>query len=124
MNTTRSSLLVRLRTKEDSAAWSRFARIYTPLVHRWISQLGVEANQVNDLVQEVFVTLLAKASSLSQRPPTKFRAWLRTVTINKCRDHFRQLARKSEPTFSPELEAAIADPAAILTKQEYRRILR
>ncbi len=120
MVTTQSSLLIRLRTTDDSAAWHRFVRLYTPLIHRWVLRLGIETNQANDLVQEVFVILLGRVSWIADNPPDSFRAWLRTVTVNKCRDYFRKQARASEPKFSDQLEFAMQDPAAILTEQEYR----
>lgn len=120
MVTTQLSLLVRLRTREDTAAWSRFVRLYTPLIDHWVRRLGVESNHVHDLVQEVFVVLLGRVSSVAENPPKKFRAWLRTVAVNKCRDYFRKNSRKSEPQFSDQLEVAIQDPAAVLTEREYQ----
>lgn len=120
MTTTHSSLLVRLRTREDAAAWSRFVRIYTPLVHHWIVRLGVEQNHANDLVQEVFVTLLGKVSWIAVNRPTSFRAWLRTVTVNKCRDFFRHQNRKVEPKLLQEIEVAGCDTNQILTDEEYQ----
>lgn len=120
MVTTQSSLLIRLRTRDDSAAWSRFVRLYTPLIHHWVTRLGVESNQVNDLVQEVFMVLLGRVSWVAQNPPDHFRGWLRIVTVNKCRDYFRRNRRKSEPQFLEQLEVAIKDPAAVLTEREYQ----
>jgi RNA polymerase sigma-70 factor (ECF subfamily) len=120
MVTTQSSLLVRLRTRDDSAAWSRFVRIYTPLIHHWVTRLGVESNHVHDIVQEVFMVLLGRVSWVADNPPKQFRAWLRTVTVNKCRDHFRRNRRQSEPQLSDQLEVASEDPAAIFTEREYQ----
>ncbi len=120
MTTTQSSLLIRLRTRGDSNAWGRFVGIYTPLVHHWILKLGVEKNQADDLVQEVFVVLLGKVSHIVANRPKSFRAWLRTVTVNKCRDHFRKCNRKTEPTFVSHLEVAGDDTNEILTDQEYQ----
>lgn len=111
---------MRLRTKDDSLAWSRFVRIYTPLIHHWVSRLGIEENQVKDLVQDVFVVLLGKASWMAANRPASFRGWLRTVTLNKCRDHFRKRKRAVEPEFHQLLEVAQNDPAEVLTEQEYR----
>lgn len=120
MVTTQSSLLVRLRMRDDSEAWSHFVRLYTPLLHHWVTRLGVESHRVNDLVQEVFVVLLGRVSLIADDPPKSFRAWLRTVTLNKCRDYFRRQKRAVEPQLMDQLEVAEADPAALLTEQEYR----
>lgn len=120
MTTTQSSLLVRLRTREDSAAWSRFVRIYTPLVHHWIRRLGVEKNQADDLVQDVFIALLGKVSFIAANRPKSFRAWLRTVTLNKCRDYFRRTNRNTEPQLMAQLEVAGRDTNEVLTDDEYQ----
>ncbi len=95
-------------------------RLYTPLIRHWVTRLGVESNHVHDLVQEVFMVLLGRVSWVAENPPNQFRAWLRTVTVNKCRDHFRRKGRSSEPQFSDQLEIAIQDPAAVLTEREYQ----
>ena len=118
--TTQSSLLIRLRTSEDSDAWFRFVRIYTPLIQHWVKQLGVEANQADDLIQDIFVVLLGQVSMLANRPPDSFRAWLRTVTLNKCRDWFRHQNRKSNPKLLERIEAAIEDPNSLLSEKEYQ----
>ena len=123
MNTTHSSLLLRLRTREDSDAWSRFVKLYTPLVHCWVSRLIADKNQVEDLVQDVFVVLLSKIPEFGMRPPDSFRAWLRTVTLNKCRDWIRKKDRKTEPALLEKIESAIADPNQLLTDLEYRQFL-
>jgi RNA polymerase sigma-70 factor (ECF subfamily) len=120
MLSTQSSLLVRLRMADDSEAWNRFVRIYTPLLLHWIKNLGIEANHRFDVCQEVFLVLLDRSSWLARERPTSFRAWLRTVTLNKCRDHLRQKRRDSEPRLLDRFEVAQDDPAALLTDNEYR----
>ena len=76
---TRSSLLLQLRSKDDSAAWSRFVSLYTPLVDRWIAELGFDDPDRADLVQDVLVTLLGKVSTFQYDPQRTFRGWLRVV---------------------------------------------
>lgn len=120
MITTHSSLLIRLRTSGDSAAWSRFVRLYTPLIRHWVAQLGVDANQADDLTQDVFVGLMGQASMLADNPPNSFRAWLRTVTLNKCRDWFRHENRASNPQLLERIELATEDPNELLTESEYQ----
>ncbi len=123
MLTTRSSLLIRLRSSDDSQAWSQFARLYTPLIHYWVSQLGVDREQVQDLVQDVFIVLLKQADQLADNPPQKFRAWLRTVTLNKTRDWLRTQNRLPPTAVLENLEIAQQDPQVLLTETEYRIFL-
>jgi hypothetical protein len=60
MDTTPVSLFDRLRQPGDASAWLRFSQICTPLLHRWARHLGLQDPDASDLVQEVFVLLLAK----------------------------------------------------------------
>ena len=119
MLSTQSSLLVRLRSADDSEAWSRFVRLYTPLLLHWTGQLGIEINQRFDVCQEVFLVLLDRSSWLARERPASFRGWLRSVTRNKCRDHLRKLQRKSEPQLLEQIEATQPDSLTLLSDQEY-----
>jgi RNA polymerase sigma-70 factor (ECF subfamily) len=120
MFTTQSSLLVRLRAADDAEAWNRFARLYTPLLLHWVARLGVDSVSRFDVCQEVFVVLLDRSSWLAQQRPASFRGWLRTVTINKCRDHLRKRQRKVEPEQTDQIEIVAQDPAKLLTDREYQ----
>ena len=120
---TNPSLLRQLRSKQDSQAWSRFVALYTPLVDQWVGQLGFREPDRSDLVQEVFVVLLGKISSFQYDRARSFRGWLRTVTLNKCRDLARQRARNIEPQFVEKIERAAEDDTELFTQQEYRDYL-
>lgn len=120
MISTETSLLIRLQSREDTAAWNRFVRLYTPLIHHWALQLVGNPNQAQDLVQDIFVTLLGNIAIISRRPPKSFRAWLRTVTLNRCRDWLRHQKRQSNPELLARIEVATEDPTQLLTEQEYR----
>ena len=120
MISTQTSLLLRLRDPDDAEAWNRFARLYAPLLMFWVKKLGVEPNRADDLVQEIFLTLLDKLPALADRVPENFRGWLRTVAVNKCRDWFRRQNREI-PSVSLQADAlAMDDPAQLLTDEEYR----
>ena len=118
--TTRVSLLHQLRSKQDSQAWSKFVQLYTPLICHWVADLRVPESQRNDVVQEVFIILLGKISTFQYDSNQSFRGWLRTITINKCRDYFRNRNRLTEPKFVAQLELAEANDIDLLTQQEYR----
>lgn len=118
--TTRVSLLQQLRSKQDSRAWSKFVQLYTPLICHWVDDLRVPKPERNDVVQEVFLVLLGKISTFQYDAKQSFRGWLRTVTINKCRDYFRKQNRLTEPKFVAHLELAEASDIDLLTQQQYR----
>lgn len=118
--TTRVSLLQQLCSKQDSVAWSRFVELYTPLVYRWVADLGIRDSERNDVVQDVFVVLLGKISTFHYDDSKSFRGWLRTITINKSRDLLRKQKRLSEPTFVSQIELAEQSDVDLLTQKEYR----
>lgn len=120
---TRASLLLQLRNRDDSVAWSRLVELYTPLLDHWVGKLGFDDADRSDLVQEVFIVLLGKVSTFQYDCDRTFRGWLRTVTVNKCRDFARRAGRKSEPQLLRHIERAAEDETELLTQQEYRDFL-
>ncbi len=91
MEPTPISLLERLRQTNDRAAWERFVRLYAPLLHRWVLRLGVPRQDAADLVQEVLTLLVRKLPNFQYDPQQSFRAWLWTVTRNKCAELQRRV---------------------------------
>jgi RNA polymerase sigma-70 factor (ECF subfamily) len=112
MDTTPASLLERLRQPGERHAWDRFVDLYTPLIYSWACRMGLQAEDAADLVQEVFIVLLHKMAEFHYDPQRSFRAWLRTVVVNKWHD----IRRRSEATLRGGAAdglsgVAIADPA-------------
>lgn len=90
---TSRSLLARLHDGE-SMAWYRLVDLYSPLVRYWCRRLGVNEQDVSDLMQDVFQTVAAKLHLFRKdRPSDTFRGWLRTMTRNKVIDFFRAQGR-------------------------------
>jgi RNA polymerase sigma-70 factor (ECF subfamily) len=90
VHTTPASLLERLRRPGEAAAWSRFVDLYTPLLYHWARRVGLPAAAAGDLVQDVLLVLVRKLPEFHYDPAKSFRAWLRTVTLNRWREGLRQ----------------------------------
>ncbi len=84
-----TTLLGRVRVRE-AAAWTRFVRLYTPLVCRWCRLEGVRAGAEDDIVQEVFLAVDQGLGTADVPDGKSFRAWLRTVARHRILDHFRR----------------------------------
>jgi RNA polymerase sigma-70 factor (ECF subfamily) len=121
MFTTPPSLLERLRSPCEPAAWDRFVHLYTPLLFQWARQAGLQASDAADLVQEVFVVLLRQLPQFTYDPNKSFRAWLRTVTLNK----WREWKRRTVPVTAGGGEAFEAieapDQWGVFDEAEYSR---
>ncbi len=118
------SLLLRLRRGSDSAAWERFVDLYTPLMYRWAGQLGAQAADAADLVQDVFILLVRALPQFEYDQQRSFRAWLRTVVSNK----WRELHRRKSPTYvsgsALELAADLAEDSLWDDAQDRAAICR
>jgi RNA polymerase sigma-70 factor (ECF subfamily) len=94
MLTTSMSLLQQLRQPGDRRAWDRFVELYTPLLLSWGRRAGLQESDAADLVQDVFVTLVQIMPTFTYDRQKSFRAWLRTITLNKWRDRCEKMARR------------------------------
>jgi RNA polymerase sigma-70 factor (ECF subfamily) len=128
---TSASLLERLRTAPDEAAWRRLDDLYRPLIRRWLLRdptLGAEAE---DIVQDVMEVLVRELPGFQRRRTGSFRRWLRTITAHRLGAHYR--ARRSRPLAlgAPPEEcplAQLADPNSELSRawdeEHDRHVLR
>jgi RNA polymerase sigma-70 factor (ECF subfamily) len=121
MHTTPASLLERLRNPLDEEAWSRFVRLYTPLLFYWGRKCGLQADDAADLTQDVLTALLKKLPEFTYDRHKSFRAWLRTVTLNQWRDRLRARQTRPLPGDDRRLDQLPApDNLAALEEGEYR----
>ena len=105
---TSRSLLQRVRTN-DPAAWDRLVELYAPFVFHQCRSARLAPEDSADVFQEVFQAAFAKLDSFEKsRPGDTFRGWLRTITANKVRDHFRRLERQPRAVGGSEVRARLA----------------
>ena len=93
MTSTSASLLERLRRPDDAVAWSRFVRLYTPLLYHWARRTGLREADAADLVQDVFAVLVEELPGFVYDPGRSFRGWLRTILIRR----WSELQRRRRP---------------------------
>lgn len=124
MTTTPISLLERLRQPANHAAWSRFVKLYTPLLHYWVRRTGFSDSEADDLVQEVFAHLVKEMPRFDYDRGKTFRGWLRIVARNKWNEHRRrrQIDVKEMSHFDP-VDAGSPDPAEAFATDEFQRLL-
>jgi RNA polymerase sigma-70 factor (ECF subfamily) len=126
MDRTSASLLERVRNPADHEAWKRFVQLYTPVLYAWTRELGMQAQDAADLVQDVFVVLVQQLPHFSYDRHRSFRAWLRTVLLNKWRDRRRHGAALVLDSGEATLAALAGPPGAEgpgLEEAEYRQQL-
>ena len=91
MQTTSLTLLERVRKPDDHAAWDRFVALYSPLLFAFARRAGMNDNDAADVVQDVFLVLTVELPCFEYDAGRKnFRGWLKTITVNKCRERQRR----------------------------------
>ena len=121
MTSTSTSLLLRLRQPTDRVAWSRFVRLYGPLIYKWALDTGMQVSDATDLVQDVMTLLLRKLPAFRYDKSRSFRSWLKTVTLNKWKEKCRRRSLPMSSATESQL-AGIADPKTEdFWEAEYRK---
>src|SRR5471032_2692906 len=96
----------------DEEAFARLHAGYVRMVHAIL--LGrVPRRDVDDLVQDVFITVFTRLKSL--REPAAFGGWLATIARNRATDHLRQTRDQVDlPEDLPGGDAIEAETFAVL----------
>lgn len=76
MTRTPKSLIIRLRNAGDQEAWDRFVTLFMPILVKWSNSFGRDAEDAEELVQEVFLTLFEHFATSSYDHEKPFRGWL------------------------------------------------
>lgn len=117
-SSTSSSLLRRARDR-DPEAWSRLAKLYTPLVYRWARQGGLQSTDAADVVQEVFRSVAGKIDSFRlDEPDSSYRGWLWTIARNEVRLHYRKQADRPQVVGGTEANNLLQQQPDLLDQEE------
>ena len=94
MEDTPLSLIERLTSKGQSEDWSRLSAMYRPLLVNWVRPLVPQDSDVEDVVQETLLVVIAKVGEFRHAGiPGSFRSWLRAIMAIKVRAFWRAQGR-------------------------------
>jgi len=74
--------------KGEEDAYREFMALYKDAVYRIIYSFSGMAPEIDDIAQEVFITVFRKIHKF--RGNSSLSTWLYRVTINKCKDYLRK----------------------------------
>lgn len=87
METTRASLLLRIRDRGDAGAWEQFDALYRPMLFRFALARGLDATDAEDVVQYAMIAIQDHICSFEYDPARgRFKGWLRTIVNNRIRN--------------------------------------
>jgi RNA polymerase sigma-70 factor (ECF subfamily) len=96
-------LLIEGDVRAPRVAWQRFA----PMVHRMLKRAFGPDHEIDDLVQEVFLTLFRRVHAL--REPRALRAFVISITANTIRYELRRRAARRWLRFGEPIDVEGAD---------------
>jgi RNA polymerase sigma-70 factor, ECF subfamily len=91
MHETHQSLLVRAQHGEENA-WKDLTELYRPLIIGWLNRQGVPAADLDDLSQDVLLTVVKHLPNFQHSGRRgAFRSWLRTIVCSRTTDYWRAI---------------------------------
>jgi RNA polymerase sigma-70 factor (ECF subfamily) len=103
--------------QQDPERWRQFDGIYRPMLQTYLRKQGLKEFDVNDVVQDIFVKLLAKIQTYD-RAKCSFRCWLFIVAHNALIDHARRLASRKKALDGWVLNVLRATPSDSVKMEE------
>ena len=105
-----STELLRQAQADDQTAWEQLVELYSRRMYRWCRRAGLQPADASNTVQEALQAVARKLGDFHRnRPGDTFRGWLRRITDNKIRDHFRKKGK------TPDLATGGPDSQQMLT---------
>ena len=109
MNTTRTTLLVRLKDRSDAAAWGEFHKLYAPLLYRYARGRGLLPEDAEDVRDQCLEVVTRKIANFEyDREKGGFKSWLYRIASGKVIDFLRK--RRQKVADSQDIRALV-DPA-------------
>lgn len=128
MPETPASLLERCCTSSDPAVWEQLVTLYTPLVHHWLKQFHVRAQDADELCQEILMVVVGELPHFHREQRRgAFRRWLRTIAVHRVLGFWRAEKTRLQPIHEAGLSEVAdqhPDPATELGRvwdQEHDR---
>ncbi len=104
--TTRISLILRLKNRDDAEAWDEFVNLYEPTILRIARQMGLSNSDAADACQDVLLRLTNVVEKWDhQTKGATFRGWLYRVARNAFLNFVEANSKKLVQTQQFNLEA-------------------
>jgi RNA polymerase sigma-70 factor (ECF subfamily) len=114
---TSHSLLERARDSGDAASWRKLTDLYSPLIRHWARPYVSQPADTDDVVQDVLTVLVRELPKFEHTGrPGAFRAWLKAMTVNRLRDHWRRRQVGSGSDAVLEQLHQLQDPTSDLSR--------
>lgn len=116
--------LVLLSQSGDNEAFAQLVRKYSPDAYRTAFMVLRDRNEVEDVVQESFLTCYRKIRSF--RMESSFKTWLYRIVVNRCYDRLRKRNREIDALnkMSINLKNVSDDISGIESSLDLREVIK
>jgi RNA polymerase sigma-70 factor (ECF subfamily) len=104
---TSPSLLERLRTAPDEAAWRRLDDLYRPLIRGWLRRDPTFGPDAEDIAQDLLAILVREVPGFRRQRTGSFRRRLRTITGHRLAAHYRTRQNRPRALGGPAQESPL-----------------
>ena len=102
--TTNYDILKRAKSR-DEAAWEEFYNFYAPLIRLHGRDCGLKKENLEDLIQDVMITLSAQMPNFVYDPAKgRFRDYLRKIIRARANDMLRKIYRQERIPYEEQIE--------------------
>ncbi len=109
MNTTRPSLLIRIKDPRDTEAWTQFHDLYAPLIYRYARRRGLPREDAEDVRDQCLEVVARKIADFEyEKAKGGFKNWLYRIASGKVIDLMRK--RREKIADSQDIRGLV-DPA-------------
>jgi len=110
VNTTRASLLIRVKNRADGCAWEEFHQLYAPLLYRYARARGLDHQDAEEIRDECLLIIARKIGAFEyDKRKGGFKNWLYTIASGKVIDLLRS---GRMPVANSHDMNGLSDPAA------------
>ena len=103
---TRQTLIQRACDPGNESAWAEFDKTYRRFIAFVLGRMGVKQDDIDDLTQKIFSSLMQSLSSYDRKKAT-FRTWLSTIIRNTAFAYFKKQQREQQNMAKIESESAL-----------------
>lgn len=112
MDTTRASLLIRIKDPRNTQAWAEFHDLYAPLLYRYARARGLCHQDAEDVRSKCYEAIVRQIPHFDyDKQKGGFKAWLRTLVNRRVIDFLRK--RREVLADTDELASLASDEAAV-----------
>lgn len=91
MNSTRATLLIRIKDPRDTEAWAQFYELYGPLLYRYARARGLGRDDAEDIRSKCYEAIVRQINAFDyEKSRGGFKAWLRTLVNRRVTDLLRK----------------------------------